>query len=82
LHHLWHSGWGFDALYKTLFVLPFVSIATLNKNDVIDKFYEGIVSFAESIHRVLSWFQSGILRWYIMGVVAGAILILTYRLLV
>jgi NADH-quinone oxidoreductase subunit L len=81
LHNLWHSGWGFDALYKTLFVLPFVSIASLNKNDVIDKLYDGVVALAESIHRTLAWFQSGILRWYIMGVVAGAILILTYRLL-
>jgi NADH-quinone oxidoreductase subunit L len=80
LHHIWHSGWGFDALYNTLFVRPFVSIAKLNKNDAIDKIYDGIVGLSESINRALSWFQSGILRWYITGIVAGAILILTYRL--
>jgi NADH-quinone oxidoreductase subunit L len=81
LHHLWHSGWGFDAVYNMLFVRPFVAIASLNKDDVVDKVYGGIVSLAEFIHRLLARFQNGILRWYIMGIVAGAILILTYRLL-
>jgi NADH-quinone oxidoreductase subunit L len=80
LHYIWLSGWGFDALYKTLFVRPFIAIASVNKNDVIDKIYDGIVTLAESIHRALSWSQNGILRWYIMGIVAGAILILTYKL--
>lgn len=80
LHHIWHSGWGFDALYDAVFVRPFISIARLNKNDFIDRIYDGLVSLSESIHRALSWFQSGILRWYITGIVAGAILILTYRL--
>ena len=56
--------------------------ATVNKQDVIDKIYSGIVSASEAMHRLLSYFQNGILRWYIMGIVAGAILILTYRLLV
>jgi NADH-quinone oxidoreductase subunit L len=82
LHYIWKSGWGFDALYRTLFVRPFVAVASLNKNDVIDKVYDGMVTLAESLHRSLAWFQSGILRWYIMGVVAGAILILTYRLFI
>jgi NADH-quinone oxidoreductase subunit L len=82
LHHVWKSGWGFDALYNTLFVRPFVSIARLNKHDAIDTIYDGLVSVSESIHRALSWFQSGILRWYITGIVAGAILILTYRLFI
>src|SRR5882672_4375627 len=39
LHQLWFSGWGFDRLYDTVFVRPFVFLATINKNDVIDKVY-------------------------------------------
>jgi NADH-quinone oxidoreductase subunit L len=81
LHQLWFSGWGFDALYDTVFVQPFVYLATINKNDVIDKVYVGMVSLAGLFHRVLAYTQSGLMRWYVMGIVIGAILILTFGLL-
>ena len=81
LHHLWFSGWGFDALYDAMFVRPFVYLATVNKNDVIDKVYVGVVSLAGFFHRVFAYTQSGLMRWYVMGIVIGAILILTFGLL-
>jgi NADH-quinone oxidoreductase subunit L len=81
-HQFWLGGWGFDTLYNTLFVRPFVYIATINKNDVVDKFYNGLVRVAEFFNRVFVKTQSGILRWYIMGVVIGAILILALSLIV
>ncbi len=81
-HQFWFNGWGFDTLYNTLFVRPFVFIATINKNDVVDKFYTGLVRIAEFFNHVLVKTQSGILRWYIMGIVIGAILILTLSLIV
>ena len=81
LHQLWFSGWGFDALYDAVFVRPFVFLATINKNDVIDKVYVGMVSLASFFHRVFAYTQSGLMRWYVMGIVIGAILILTFGLL-
>ena len=81
LHQLWFSGWGFDALYDAVFVQPFVYLATINKNDVIDKVYVGLVSLAGFFHRVFAYTQSGLMRWYVMGIVIGAILILTFGLL-
>jgi len=81
LHQLWFSGWGFDALYDAVFVRPFVYLATINKNDVIDKVYVGMVSLAGFFHRVFAYTQSGLMRWYVMGIVIGAILILTFGLL-
>jgi NADH-quinone oxidoreductase subunit L len=81
LHQLWFSGWGFDALYNTIIVRPFVFLATINKNDVIDKVYAALVSMAEFFHRVFSFTQSGLMRWYVMGIVIGAILMLTLGLL-
>lgn len=82
LHRFWHAGWGFDALYDALIVRPFVFLATVNKRDVVDKFYSLIVSATDFMHRIVASTQGGILRWYIMSMVIGAILILTLGLLI
>jgi NADH-quinone oxidoreductase subunit L len=81
LHQFWFSGWRFDILYDTAFVKPFVYLATVNKNDVIDKLYASIVSFTQSLHWLIAQTQNGVLRWYVMGIVLGAVLILTLSLL-
>jgi NADH-quinone oxidoreductase subunit L len=81
LHQFLFTGWGFDTVYNTLFVKPFVFLATINKDDVIDKGYAFIVSGTDFFHRMFAATQSGILRWYVMGLVVGAILILTLGLL-
>ena len=81
IHRFWYSGWGFDKLYDTLFVRPFVFLATINKNDFIDKIYTGLAALAGALNRALAQTQSGILRWYMMGVVVGALLIITLSLL-
>jgi NADH-quinone oxidoreductase subunit L len=81
LHYIWFTGWGFDALYNKLLVRPFVFFATVNKRDIVDKFYALLVSLADSLHNVFARTQGGILRWYIMSIVIGAILILTLGLL-
>jgi NADH-quinone oxidoreductase subunit L len=81
LHQFWFTGWGFDSLYDRVFVRPFVFLATVNKGDAIDKIYSSIVSTADHLHGVFARTQGGILRWYIMSMVIGAILILTLGLL-
>jgi len=81
LHHIWFTGWGFDALYNAILIRPFVYVATLNKGDLVDKFYAFIVSIVDFFHRVLAKTQTGVLRWYLMSVVIGAILILALGLL-
>jgi NADH-quinone oxidoreductase subunit L len=80
-HYIWFTGWGFDALYNTLLVRPFVFLATVNKRDIVDKFYALLVSSANFLHDVFARTQGGILRWYVMSIVIGAILILTLGLL-
>ena len=81
LYSFWHSGWGFDKLYHVLFVRPIVFIAQANKNDLIDKIYNGITSVAAGLYKGLSFTQSGSLRWYIMGLVIGAIVILGLQIM-
>jgi NADH-quinone oxidoreductase subunit L len=81
LYLFWFSGWGFDRLYDVLFVRPVVFIANINKNDVVDKLYQGVTFVTIRLYRSLSFTQSGSLRWYIMGLVIGAIIILSIQII-
>lgn len=82
VYQFWFAGWRFDALYDAVIVRPFVFLATLNKNDIIDKFYAGLVSVTEYFNGLFSRTQNGVLRWYVMGIVAGAVLIITLSLFI
>ena len=80
LHNFLLSGWRFDSLYDWVFVKPFVYLSNINKNDFVDWPYNALVSVAGFFHRMFSFTQSGILRWYLIGIVIGAITILTLGL--
>lgn len=82
LHAFWFSGWGFDWLYHYVFVWPFEKIAAINRNDVADKLADGLESAANLLHRAFAWTQSGIMRWYMMGIVIGTIMVVTISLLI
>lgn len=77
LKRFWLHGWEFDKLYDLLFVKPFIKLSTINKNDFIDRMYNGTASFSRFLHYQLKYTQSGNLRWYVMGLALGAILTLT-----
>jgi NADH-quinone oxidoreductase subunit L len=81
LNRFWYSGWGFDALYDALFVRPYVYLARVNKNDFLDKINEGMVSGANFFNKIFAFTQNGVMRWYIMGIVIGAVLILSLGLI-
>jgi NADH-quinone oxidoreductase subunit L len=76
VHAFWSSGWGFDWLYDTLFVRPFVWAARINKSDFIDLVYRGIAWLSRYLHLAASRTQSGKVRWYAMGIAVGAVVIL------
>lgn len=75
------SGWGFDKLYNTILVRPFVFLANFNKKDIVDRMYTEIAETAEFYYRIFSFTQSGVLRWYVTGIVIGALVLLTIGLL-
>jgi NADH-quinone oxidoreductase subunit L len=77
VHKFFYSGWGFDWLYDKIFVKPTIFLAHINRNDFIDLFYNGLAAVTAFIHRILSRTQTGKLRWYAMGLAAGAILTIT-----
>jgi NADH-quinone oxidoreductase subunit L len=82
LYQFWLKGWGFDYVYDLVFVKPYVKIASFNKNDLVDEIYQAIVSVADFLHRIFSWTQSGLMRWYMMGIVIGTILVVTISLII
>lgn len=77
LKQFWKDGWGFDAAYDWLFVKPFVQLSRINRKDVIDRIYTGIAYITKGFHRMMSATQSGLVRWYVMGIVMGAVVILS-----
>ena len=81
LQRFWYTGWGFDKLYQVLLIRPFVYLAQANKNDIIDRLYQGITRVTVRLYKSLSYTQSGSLRWYVMGLVIGAIVILSIEIL-
>jgi len=81
VHSFWLSGWRFDRMYDLLVVNPVVFLARINKKDFVDNIYSGVSSAALSAYRLLSFTQSGSLRWYVMGLIVGAIIILTMQIM-
>ncbi|RBL91574.1 NADH-quinone oxidoreductase subunit L [Chitinophaga flava] len=77
LQGFWRRGWDMDALYDALMVKPFVYLSDINSKDLIDKIYTGLAQLMEWCHNMMARTQSGVLRWYIMGVVLGAVAVLS-----
>lgn len=77
LRVFWLKGWAFDDMYNTLFVHPFVHTARLNRRDLVDRIYTVIARIMQWFHDILARTQNGILRYYVMGVVIGAVVILS-----
>jgi len=81
LQRFWYSGWGFDWLYDRLFVWPYTWMATINKNDFIDTFFNGLARVTAGLSRVLRVTQTGRLRNYAMSIAFGALITLTLMIL-
>ncbi len=72
----WAAGWGFDRLYDALFVRPFLATAALLRDDGFDLVFRGIAGSMRLAWRGTRVTQTGGLRWYAVGMVAGLIVIL------
>jgi NADH-quinone oxidoreductase subunit L len=72
VHALWFSGWGFDWLYRVLFVRPFERFTLVNRDDAIDLASRGLAGIASFWSRAAVLTQPGKVRWYVAGVALGA----------
>jgi NADH-quinone oxidoreductase subunit L len=70
-------GLGFDWLYDRLFVSPVVWLSEIDKEDFIDLFYSGIAAVTGFMHSVMTRTQTGRLRWYVMAISIGVVLVVT-----
>jgi len=80
LQKFFYKGWDFDLVYDKMIVKPIVFLAQIDKNDFIDKFYNGLASLTRTVHLLLSATQNGELCRYSMILAMGAIIILTLLL--
>ena len=80
LNKFFEKGWGFDAVYDVLIVRPVEWLSKIDKPDFLDYFNRGIGSLLEWLSRLLSFTQNGKLRWYLLSLTIGIILILTYMI--
>ena len=81
LNRLWASGWAFDWIYDRVLVRPFVWLARVNRDDVVDSIFDLLAWIAQGLNRLLSLTQSGRLRWYAAGLTAGAVIVLAIAVL-
>jgi NADH-quinone oxidoreductase subunit L len=44
LARFWFGGWGFDGLYERVFIRPYVYLANLNKDDILDRLIENLLA--------------------------------------
>jgi NADH-quinone oxidoreductase subunit L len=72
LQRFWFSGWGFDGLYDRILVRPYVFLARIDRDDIIDSFFDLLTRLGDLAHRVLSTTQNGRIRSYAAGLAIGA----------
>lgn len=77
IFNFFYRGWDFDKLYNFLFVRPLVWISKINRNDLVNQFYNGIGRVNLAFNSALSKTQNGRLRLYLFGLGIGAFIILT-----
>jgi NADH-quinone oxidoreductase subunit L len=78
ISHFFEKGWGFDTVYDILFVKPIVWLSDIDKNDFFDWWNIFLSRLAISTSWLMSFTQNGNLRWYLMSIVIGITLILTF----
>jgi NADH-quinone oxidoreductase subunit L len=76
LREYWYNAWGFDWLYRLLFVRPYLWFTTVNANDAVEAGIQAIPVFFKRVHGSIAVSQTGQIRWYATAMAAGAVLVL------
>jgi NADH-quinone oxidoreductase subunit L len=76
MSNFFYSGWGFDRLYNILFVKPAVWFSEVDRNDFIDAVYTSLARVTGYFNGLISRTQNGKLRWYVLFLTAGIVVLL------
>jgi NADH-quinone oxidoreductase subunit L len=76
LHDFWLSDWGMDWIYDRAFVRPVIWFASIDRNDFMDAFYNGMSRLSELGWRALRTAENGRVRWYAAWITAGTVIFL------
>lgn len=76
LNEFFLKGWQFDKLYDSLFVRPFMWLSEIDRTDFIDVFSKGISKIILWVNKLLTVTQNGLLRWYVMALAIGIVVII------
>lgn len=80
LSNFFYSGWRFDRIYDILFVKPVLWLSEIDKKDLIDFNYTNIANATAYMSYLLSKTQNGKLRWYVLVLTVGIVVILTFMI--
>lgn len=75
LNRFWFNHWGMDWLYETVLVKPYASAAAVNRQDIIDWFYNAIADVTRWLHEWVRRSQTGLMRNYAGVMVLGLVLL-------
>ncbi|PPI88220.1 NADH-quinone oxidoreductase subunit L [Candidatus Pantoea edessiphila] len=75
LYSLCYQAWGFDWIYDKLFVKSYMLVANLLKYDPLNNLFDSSVLLLRFINRTLLISENGYLRWYILSISIGALLL-------
>ena len=76
LHRFWGAGWGFDLIYDRLVVKPYAFLARIDRDDIIDTFFDLLAMAGAWGYRATAMTQNGRVRTYAAGLALGAAAVL------
>ncbi len=76
LHRWLFAGWGFDWIYRNTVVRPYVWIARIDRDDILNLWPRGVAQVCQLCHQGLSLSVTGNARWYVGGIAVGSVIAL------
>jgi NADH-quinone oxidoreductase subunit L len=70
------NGWGFDKLYEFLVIRPVVWLSEIDRMDFVDLLNKSTAFGTEYFNLLISRTQNGRLRWYVLFLTAGLVILL------
>jgi NADH-quinone oxidoreductase subunit L len=78
LSRFWLNGWGFDRLYNLLFERPYIFLARIDRDDIVDSFFDLVARSGMVLYALAGATQTGRIRTYAAGLTLGAAVLIAW----